>query len=511
MLKTARPLLALLLLELAAFTWSGPRLGFLHDDWVLLDVFSSHHGLLSRVQALAQSGLGARPLALPVYALAYSLGKMSPLPYHLVLGLLGLAGAWLYYRLLKESLGSENLALTAAALALLHPAASAVHLWFSAMPQVLSQDLVLAGLLLYARWLESRRALELAGALGLYLASLLCYESSAYLPIIVALGCLARKRQKGHPWRTAVPALLKDFLPLGLTLAAGVLWQVVGVRWVFSYPSPKTLGFSRAALLATYSAGLDCLTGAQLWSLCRAALPVMLREFTTPHLLATAVAAAAAVALIERGPKPGPEARLSAWAVMAIGLVCLAGAYAPYALAGYTPRLFGVLSRINGGGVLAAGLLMALALECWARPKALHVGLLAALVTAFGVADHVLAAQWGKAWWAQKAALDKVALKSRAVPAGANLLVQWQQPYVFGADMFYLDEPWGFNAAARVATGRPDLTTTLVTPWMASERAEIVERKNGTVSRSFPYGNTFIYQLDADQLLRATPPAAPTR
>src|SRR6185436_8808040 len=104
------------------------------------------------------------------------------------------------------------LAAAAACLALAYPVRLTTHLWYANSPQQLAILLLLASLLCHERWMRERGPILLAGSLAAYATSVLAYESTAFMPVL-----LVAVRSKAPLRRSAIDAA-RNLWPYALVL-----------------------------------------------------------------------------------------------------------------------------------------------------------------------------------------------------------------------------------------------------------------------------------------------------
>jgi hypothetical protein len=445
----------------AAYGVFAFRLGFYHDDWAILGLLHGA-GFWGGVQAFAASNFyWARPMQMLQFPALFALGGMHPWFYQLVLLLLSSVESCLLFLLLERLTRSRRLALTAAALSALYPGAFIEHIWLSNSSQVLTNVLSLAAMLLHLDWIETGARRRLVLGQGLYLLGGLFYESCFFAPLLLAGGLSAARVRDGWSWRRALARTALEMLPFGLTLAAVVGWQWAGVRLVPGGCNPKSAewSFSWTHFLRAYGAGFECLTNRVVHA---AALTLRgaCREFGLGRWLAWGAASAALWAALVDG-SVGGDAPAKMRTAAGAGLGAFVGGYLPYAVhSAYLPQMFGIMSRTNGCGAWAAGILLACLLHALRRAggtgfRRWSGAALALVLGAFLWTDWQFARQWAEAWRIQREVLAECVRRAPALPQGSTVLLA-DFDHVHGWAIVF-DAPYEFRNALRISTGRKDL------------------------------------------------------
>ncbi|MBI3564642.1 MAG: hypothetical protein HY079_05545 [Elusimicrobia bacterium] len=465
-----RPFLALALLQAVAFAVFVPRLGFHSDDWQWLEFAARADGLLDRVRIFAAEYPLGRISQVLYYPLAFSVAGTTPWPYHLFLALTGLAESWLLFLLFEALLEDSGLALVAAATALLYPGRAPVHIWINDTPQPVAQVLLLASLLLHERWTRTRRARDLAFGQLLYLGSVLWYESTMFLPLLLAGGLFVRYRARGESFARAARRTTAEMAVFALPLAAGLWWQWAGAaRFFHTLGNPKA-GMLRPTpghFLLVYASAARCMTN-KAALICVHALRRLLRPGLSPWfftvvswpwlLLGAAFVPAATLTLKDSwSAEPAGKSRRAAAVLFAAGFVA---AYLPFAVSnGYAPPIFGVDSRVNGAGAWACGLLWSGALfaATRGRPRT-RTAAFALLIAVLTWTDWCAAGDWIAAYDLERKVIAHHAAQSRAWPPGAKRLLSGV-PRKLGdvGEGPVFNDHWSLGPALRLTTGRRDL------------------------------------------------------
>ncbi len=500
----ARAALALGALALVVFGVHAPRLGLYLDDWFLFEALLGGGGWWERVAALSKTGFAPRTLNVVFFPTVFQFAGDRPAAWHAYLAAQDWALACVWFALLRRWLGSERLALSAAALGLLYPVSPATHHWLTSAPQAGALLLVFASLLAHLDWLERRKPASLALALGLYAASLLHYEAGAFL---IGLQALVVARRAG------ARAAARDVVaPYAAVLLAALLWQRHGGSWLTGAPHPKTLGLSATRLLGSYAEALRVL-GPDAWGLAARSFAPWRAAFSVEaQALLAACIAGAAWGVSRAGPQQDAAPALRPAA--ALGGAMLVAAYLPFALTGkYPANIAGLMSRTNAAGALAAGLLLAVALEAAAvagrragLPRAGRVARaagLAVLLAACAWTDWVVAGQWAAAGNLQKELLAKVGARARDTPKAGVVLLANAPAQLAGVEVF--TEHWGFSSALRLASGRRDVGGMVLKPCMRPEARGVADYCADPPGIT-PYGALYIYDAASDRLLQLAAP-----
>jgi tetratricopeptide (TPR) repeat protein len=135
------------------------------------------------------------PLTLLTYAIEWHFAGANPVPYHLTNLLLHLVSAVLVWRVVVAlTAGNTRSALVTTALFALHPMHVESVAWISERKDVLYTAFFLGSLLMYLRHGASGRARDLAGALLLFLLSLLSKGQAVVLPVVFLLADAYQRR-----------------------------------------------------------------------------------------------------------------------------------------------------------------------------------------------------------------------------------------------------------------------------------------------------------------------------
>lgn len=501
---------ALLVLEVLCF---GPHLfktGFYIDDWVFLDrAFGpGAPGLLGGLRAFCTRDLASRPLEMLHFALLTFAGGMEPWRYR-VLNLLGelLLGLALFDTLQGLS-GRRKLSLLAASFALAFPSHGATHVWMSQSPQTWAMALCFAGFSIHGRRSDPDSGVfidwkRLLSSQACYLASLMLYESTFFMPLALAAGYWAAGSRFPRSSPEARRAWIKAMLPFALSAGAFIAYQrLIAPIWLG--PSPKNLELSLRHAGRIYLAAASCAaTG----------VPKLLELVRRP-IAGTAwwllmPAGALLVAGFFGGEDPVESGSGKGGRVLwAFGAAAFAGAYLPYAFThGYVPRVFGVMNRVNMGGGLAAGILLAVFLDRFlpARPGSPWRRLAAAIcLAAFALCHWMTGWLWMKAWDMQREILQDIRAQ---IPAGpATIVLRRTRPHLLGAPVFW--SHYDISRAIQMSTGRRDIAAN----WAKAVSFEpggltLVNGDDNTFH--YPYSGLYFYDGTSRRLVPVPGPGDP--
>lgn len=499
------------LVHLFWYTFMCVGTGFYHDDWVFMERTARAGSFFQAVQAFARADIWNRPVEIVQLPLFYSLAGSNPRIATSLIALLGITEGFLLFLLFDGLLRRRALAILAAVLAVAYPNRMAVHVWLAASPLLVAQVLLLASLLMHRRWLRDGKLRWLAAGQASYLASVLCYESTAFLPVLIATEVYCWT--DGH-FKTKIERAARALLPYAVSLAIVGGWASMGVPFFFNSPGHKEVAIS-AHLVSAFWAGFECLTS-RVFRICRITLSPALAVFQLPMMIVGIAGVALAVAGVEAWPDNVKSAGRRPWlAVLAALAAGFAGAYLPYALSkDYTPQVLGVMSRTNGAGAWVGGLLVAAALTAF-REKLLQIGgqrlaaigfrsALALVLGAFLWTDWVFLWQWSRSWETQKDVLAKVCARATGLPSGATVLLSGVPAYIGAAVVF--DAPYDFNAALRLSSGRTDISGNIVSPRMRFLSDAVIEEKDGQPIARYPYRLLFRYDYSRFALTSVSGP-----
>lgn len=225
-------LLGSVALSLALY-WPALSLGFLSDDFVLLDV-------ASRGEAFVVTPMFWRPLPISLYAAGDALG--GPVLLHLLNVVLHGLNGWLVARLARAlDLGARS-AVAAALLFLVFPASVEPVAWVSGLPDVLMTTMVLGGILAWgAPW---RLRWRLTAAIATLIVALVSKETAIAFPLL-GLAVWMKRR----PWRET--AVLAGSLALIVCLYG--VWRSMGPM-ASDFAQPPSRGLLKEMLVRPFAA-----------------------------------------------------------------------------------------------------------------------------------------------------------------------------------------------------------------------------------------------------------------
>jgi hypothetical protein len=478
--KRFGPLIALTLAELTSFGLFAGRVGFYHDDWANLERCFRAGGVFSGMRVYAGI-VPDRPVEILQYPLLFAIGGFNPLPYQLAYLALDVAAGFLLYRLLDALLGDRDFALLAAVLVLLFPNHAITHIWLGSSALLVSLVLVFASLLLHLRWMSRKGVWLLVASQGLYIAGLLDYEATAFLPLIAWAGLRFGSR----------PKATVSFVPYLASFAAVMCWQRLVVPHLFGAGEVRAAGLSVSHFFAAYAAGLAAITV----DVARMCGKGVIYFGAWPVIAAVCLSAAGASAL----KRPGHVSWKPALAMAAAAF--LAG-YLPFAVSSdYMPISSGIMARTCALGAIAGGILLALAI--FSAPRAYRAPLVAVSLAAFTLANWRAGSQWARSWSLQQEILSKAAPLVKGLPPSSTVLVAGFFRFIDdeeGTGALVFDRDWDIGSALRLKSGRVDLAANVVSARMVFHRREAVESFQGKILRRYPYGSLYVYGHDRGTL-----------
>lgn len=458
--------LIVLFVQISAFGIFLPWLGFYCDDWTNLERSLGQSGFFDRVLLYLREVAPSRPGLSVLYPVLFAVGGMKPWVYQTVFFLLESAAGMLLFVLLDRLFRRRDLALTAVVLVMLYPNHIVTHLWLGSCAWLVSLILLLVSLILHLEWIEGGRPARLAGSLACYAASVLTYEATVFLPLLLWGGLAARDLSSGERIKTALWRPTKSLAPYAAVLAAAALWQRFGLPLLLDDPPLRETEVSIKRIFVVYGLGLATLT-TQTASLVSGALASAWDEAHAGLVLPFAAACAGLPVVLVRPDRDGPSVSPSPlWTAGGAATAGFLGAFLPYGFSFYAPSAFALRSRTSAGGALAGGILLALAFAAALRRCPPKGPRLIALRSVLGIMIGVLlltnwhlCRQWTRSWAVQKRALAGLAKKADALPKGATVIVSGPYHVDNDADKapIFISH-WGFSSALRLATGRKDLT-----------------------------------------------------
>ncbi len=508
----------LLLFEVLAFRLHMTSMGFYLDDWWEISHTAQRAGYWEGVRGLAATEFyWDRPVNLLLFPLIHRisavpdvLGPRAWAPQILLTGL-ETAQAWLLLLLLDGLTRNRRLALAAAALALLFPNRGGTHFRAGGISTHVGLVTALASLVLQLRWLGSRRTMHLAAGQLLYALGLFTYDGHMLAPAFLAGALAARDRVEGKPWRRAASDASRCLAPFALVLGAALLWKWAGVQAFSDAANPKAsvISVSVSNVVKVFVAGLGCTT---IWPLSLSAVRLADAWIEFGWLLAwlpvLAWWAAREIGVVEEGQD---RERRAGMAALAGGAACgFIGTYAPFTLSpAYMPYVNGVMSRLNGTGAWAGGMILAGAYCLLQRRFAGVSGpgryipraALALTLSAFFWTSWVESRAWGQAWSLQKEVLAGVIRDPAVIRGPATIILTGVPKTIRGAPVF--DSDMDFGTALRVVTGRQDLTGNVFSAGMQVQDGELVQTYFGRTVYRKPLSSLRVY----DHAARRSGPA----
>lgn len=504
-------LLAIAATELLSYGYFINHRGFYADDWIFLYQSFSAGGLWRAMALRASQGGWSRPLEILHYPIFYSLFGLHPFLYQLLLILLKIAEGWLLFMLWERLFGRRGLAAAAACLALAIPVRLSTHLWYANSPQQLSIVLLLASLLAHASWIRSRKPPLLLASLSLYLLSVLSYESTSFMPLILGAALAANSIKSGKRFGRAIAQALRELSPYGYVFIVALLWARVGSKVLLGTPTLNPVDISPGRFVLVFARGLSCLT-LDCIRLCLHALPLA-AHYLTPWIIAIVVIASLALGFTWRtDPEKDPPGISS---VAAVSAVAFMAAYLPYAFSQhlYLPQLNGIMDRVNGLGAWSSSLFWAAGISALAkRHRLLARASFGLLLAIFGLTNVFTCLQWAVAWETAHGALARAAEKAAPLPPSSTVILAGVPVKIGGAPVF--SEGWDFEDALRIASGRTDLRGK-VADRLRFDKDYFAEQPSAaywprTEEWRFPYKDVFIFDASKDSFYPLFgPPKAP--
>jgi hypothetical protein len=444
----------LILLLLLCF---GPYLtttGFYLDDWSLLSraMPDGSFNIFSAIDAFAVGGFWLRPAEILHYPLMISLGHLSPWRYRLMgLGLEAAMGGFLFLFLRRLS-GSSYLALWAAGFALVFPTHRSTHMWMTNSVPVAAFTFSFAALWAHLKGRSGGGRRWKIGAGVLFVVSLLEYEAAAFMPAALWAGRIAQDRYDGRGWREASFAATREALPFVYVFAGVFVCQRVFVPLMIDEPSRQAV-FKLGHLFQVGGAALSVSTV----EVVRLVLDSIKRSGGELGLLLWTILFPASYYLargFEAGRKDEKGLRRAAVILAVSGLALFFVSYIPFFLTGvYTPRMYGVMNRVNLGGGIAVGIMLAASFSLIRFGPRTRVLLGTALISMFAICQWDGGLQWSKAWVRQQEILKDIGEQIPKEPA--TIVIVSAPPWIHRAPIFKTD--YDVTRAIWVTTGRRDI------------------------------------------------------
>lgn len=185
-----------------------------------------------------------RPLQTVLFTLTYQFGGLSPFPYHLVSLLLHIGTTLVFYFLLTQLEWTLPSSFLAAALFAVHPVHAEPVAWIAGVGDVACGFFYVSALWTSLRYVQSRRTVWLAVAIGFFLAALLSKEMAITFPIAALLLFRMKSTELGLNTRK----ILQSAVPYVLVLA------------VYGIARAAVVGTSLPATFNAHSTAVDWLT-----------------------------------------------------------------------------------------------------------------------------------------------------------------------------------------------------------------------------------------------------------
>jgi len=128
-----------------------------------------------------------RPVQTVTYMLAYSIGGLSPTPYHAFSLLYHTAAGVFVYLIALELMLAPGIALAIAALFAVHPIHTEAVAWIAGIPDVACGAFYFGAVWCFLRYLHETRLSWLFGSCTMFLAALLSKEMAVTLPFVLLL------------------------------------------------------------------------------------------------------------------------------------------------------------------------------------------------------------------------------------------------------------------------------------------------------------------------------------
>lgn len=429
--------------------WEITRLGFYHDDWVLLsDMAALGGGLWELVAGQLRGTMHVyRPLSVLCWTVPYYLfGLRAELWQGAMAGLTAVL-CFAYYALLRRFGAPRAAAVLAALLFLAFPNKDATLFWPD-VSLILSVSLLcfVGACLAQARYLKTGSAASLASAVALLLLALSAYEQCFFMMPVWALAPGARE----------AGARLKRSLAAG----GAALLLFAAAKFVILphfVPYGKTVAFSPShAVFVYYMALRSVLDPRWLLYLGRCAVQAAIWH---PVLTACALAlpwlARAALSRPTETPAAGASRSLILWG----GAVYVLG-YLPFCFSTYAPGAYDHMNRLNQ--LPAAGLCAA---ACgWSLASRRRSAALAAAAAACLVIHLAFSGIWRESYRRQLELKDRVLAVLPAWPKDKPLLVVLPELFVARKAPVFLSG-YDISAAIRLWTGERERSALVYSEW----------------------------------------------
>lgn len=446
----------LLLLAAAGLAANGGplffKLGFYHDDWILLShmVFADE-GLLGAMRGMlsAVPVQWFRPMTVPVWAALFRLSGLDPLAWHLALLLVNVLLAWAAMRILEAYGVGRLLSWLGAAAFLAYPTKDSTMFWPFIIINSLSFWLALEAFLAHLRFVETGSRGRLALSALLLLAAFATYDQPLLLSPLWLLPPGARIGRSGV---SLPPRTWAGFGVAAATTGLYLAYKFIAAPMLAggAFHQPMQLSFGRAAYVLW--TGLSINFGPLL-----NATKLGLRVATKNALFA----GAAGVFLpwlayrFWRADEPKPDPALY-W--VAAGLFLLG--YAPLIPSNYYITPYDHMNRIQ----LVPALGIVVAATALAAGRGLWAGRAAALAAGALVAAHAgFAYLWVESYRLQQMVGAMVRGQAERWPADKKLYLALPADYVGGKAPIFIAH-WDITGAVRLWTGDRSRSADILTP-----------------------------------------------
>src|SRR6266850_1355618 len=180
-----------------------------------------------------------RPVQTITYMAAYSLGGLSPAPYHALSLAYHVAASSLVYLICIELMFQPVIALAIAALFATHPVHTESVAWIAGIPDVACGAFYFGSVWLFLRYLKQHRAVWLFGSCVMFFAALLAKEMAVTLPVFLFLLMLmlrgrgTRAKARDYiPGETSTPTVVAGFSPRAFYWVLSPFVVVLGIYGV---------------------------------------------------------------------------------------------------------------------------------------------------------------------------------------------------------------------------------------------------------------------------------------
>ncbi len=136
-----------------------------------------------------------RPVQTLTYMLAYSIGGLSPKPYHALSLVYHAAASLCVYLIGLELMFAPGIAFAIAALFAVHPVHTEAVAWIAGIPDVACGAFYFASVFFFLRYWRTKRKILLGVSCGLFFAALLSKEMAVTLPFFLLLLLSWRRRE----------------------------------------------------------------------------------------------------------------------------------------------------------------------------------------------------------------------------------------------------------------------------------------------------------------------------